>query len=103
MDAHVSAGHLWPDQTCGEANITSPEAHDKGRGADLQMDVKAVEGGLLQQERRRPQDMLEVAVLESRSSQLLYMDDDRATLMDQKTFEQLEVRPGCSSSSSLTR
>eukprot|EP00884_Botryococcus_braunii_P019808 jgi/Botrbrau1/6510/Bobra.0034s0083.1 len=68
--------------------------YTQGHGRQLgvvQMDVKALEGGLLQQERRRPSDMMEVASLESRRSQLLYLEGGRATLMDPETFDQFEV------------
>jgi translation elongation factor P/translation initiation factor 5A len=56
------------------------------------MDVRALDGGLLQQERRRPYDMVELATLESRRCKLLYLEARQATMMDPDTFEQFEVR-----------
>lgn len=46
--------------------------------------------------------MVEVAALESRSGQLLYINGQIVTLMDPRSFEQFEVRSGCSSSRSWT-
>jgi translation elongation factor P/translation initiation factor 5A len=59
---------------------------------ERQMDLRALgPQKVVQQERRRPGEMMEVASLQQKPHQLLYFEGGRAQLMDMDSFEQREV------------
>jgi elongation factor P len=60
-------------------------------GAYLQVELKSVKGNTKLNERFRAAETVERAVLEQKSFQFLYKEDDMYTFMDGETYEQINL------------
>ncbi|MBN8828854.1 MAG: elongation factor P [Sphingobacteriia bacterium] len=88
----IKAGHIL-EHNGGLYAVTKTPVHTQpGKGgAYVQVEMKNIKTGTKVNERFSSSDDVTKARLETKDYQYLYLQDDKIVLMDQETYEQIEI------------